>query len=309
MQTENNNIKLNLFLPKKQLLKDKIIITKHDSVTRSTIDPIIIATNKNNSVHESINSFSLTHWQPIIYNELKRENFTTAITLIPKSKESTTKHYFKGNYEWLLIVLMFLLIILTWVKISYKNAIEQTFVSTINQQSARKLIAEKSNLLQKASLFLSVIYVFTTSIFTFEIIVFYNLNLLNFFGFKLFFVCSICVTLFFLSKNLFYWLSGILFNSEGRIIEFLSNGNIFYRSAGIIILPIVFAIPYVTNYIAQTLIYIGIFVFVVSFILRIVRGFILSFQNKLSLFYSFLYFCTLEILPFLYVYYYIKLLW
>lgn len=309
MQTENYNINYKLFLPKKHFLKDELIITKHDSVTRSTIDPTIIATNNNNSIYESINSFYLYHWQPIINNELKRENFTTATTLTPKIELSTTNHFFKGNYEWLLIILILLLIILTWVKISYKNAIEQTFISTINQQSARKLIAEKSNLLQKASLFLSVIYVFTTSIFFFEILNYYNFNILSFTGFKLFFICLVSVALFFVFKNLLYWLSGVLFYSEGHILEFLSNGNIFYRTVGIVILPIVFGIPYVSNYIAQTLIYIGIFVFVISFILRVIRGFILSFQNKLSLFYSFLYFCALEILPFLYVYYYVKNLW
>ncbi len=309
MQTENYYTNFKLFLPKKNLLKDKIIITKHDSVTRSIIDPKIIATNCNNSINESNNNFYLNHWQPIISNELKRENFITATTLRPKTELQKTKYFFKGNYEWLLITLLLILIILTWVKISYKNAIEQTFISTINQQSARKLISEKSNLIQKASTFLSVTYVFTTSIFIFELLNYYNFNVFAINGFNLFFICLISVALFFVFKNLLYWLSGVLFYSEVHIQEFLSNGNIFYRTIGVIILPIVFGIPYVSNYVAQTLIYIGISVFALSFILRIIRGFILSFQNKLSLFYSFLYFCVLEILPFLYVYYYVKILW
>ncbi len=303
MQTENYNINL------KHLLKDGVIITKHDSVTRSTIDPTIIATSPNNCISQSINYFYFNHWQPIINNELSRENFKSATIIIPKKEINTSIYYFKGSYDWLLIIFLLLLLLLTWVKISYNKVLGQTFASIINQQSARKLIAEKSNLLQKTSIFLTVIYLFTTGIFTFEVINYYNLNFLNLFGFKLFFVCLICIVIFFLIKNLLYWLSGILFDSESYILEFLNHGNIFYRSAGIIILPIIFAIPYVSNYIAQTLIYIGIFMFVISFILRIVRGFLLSFQNKLSLFYSFLYFCALEILPFLYVYYYIKKMW
>jgi len=296
----------NFFLQNNHFFKNESIITKHDSTTRSVIDPAIIVTSPNNSISQSIMQFNINHCQPIINVELNRGNYRAVKTLTPKSDFNTSKNYFKGNYDWLLITLILLIIVLTWVKISYNKAINQTFASTINQQSARKLIAEKSNLLQKASVFLIVIYIFTSAIFIFEIINFYNINLINFSGFKLFLICLIGFAVFFITKNILYWLSGVLFNTEKYIADFRSNCNIFLRSAGIIILPIVFAIPYVTNYIAQILIYIGFLMFAISFILRIFRGFILSFQNKLSLFYSFLYFCTLEILPLIYVYYYIK---
>ena len=85
------------------------------------------------------------------------------------------------------------------------------------------------------------------------------------------------------------------------IIEFLSNNNIYYRTAGVLLLPIIISIPYVPDNIAEILLYCGIAVFCSSFILRVIRGFVLSFKVKLSLFYSFLYFCVLEILPILYV--------
>ena len=280
------------------------LITRRDSVTKSIIDPFIIATKNDLTVNESNQSFFNNHWLPIIKSEKQRENYQTVKTLSLNKEIKPAKYYFEGSYDWLIFFIVFLVALLAWIRIYYGKVIIRTFESTINQQSARKLIDEKSNLLQKASAFLTMLYVLSTGLFIFELITYFHFRIFEFKGFTLFAFCTILVFFFFIIKSFFYWFTGILVKSEKESFEFISNGNLFYKSIGIILLPIVSAIPYVPDYVAEILLYSGIAAFITSFIMRVIRGFVVSFRFKLSLFYSFLYFCALEILPVLYVYHF-----
>jgi hypothetical protein len=293
-------------LPKNHIIVYDTLITRSDSVTRSVIDPFLIAAKNDLTVNESNQKFFNFHLLPIINSEKQRENYHTVKTLSSNKETKPSKYYFEGGSDWLIFFIVFLVVLLVWIRIYYGKVIIRTFESTINQQSARKLIDERSNLLQKATFFLTLLYILSSGLFIFELISFFHLKIFDFKGFALLSLCTITLFLFFIIKSFFYWFTGILVKSEKESYEFISNGNIFYKSTGIILLPIVSAIPYVPDNIAQILLYSGIAVFIASFIMRVIRGFVISFQFKLSFFYSFLYFCALEILPVIYVYHFIK---
>lgn len=289
------------------VLTDTVII-HHHSVTRPVIDPFLIATTTNSQVNKGNQLFLKTYCKPITNKEKQQENYQAVKIINPQKEITSSKYYFERNYDWLIGVIVLLVLLVVWVKIFYGNVIVRIFKSTINQQLARKLIDEKSNLLQKANTFLTILYIIGSGLFLFELISFYHFKIFNLQGFTLFVICTVFVFLFFVIKYFLYWFTGVLVNSEKEVIEFLSNGNIFYRSVGIILLPVVFSIPYIPDKVAVILLYCGITVFALSFILRVIRGFIVSFQFKLSLYYSFLYFCAIEILPIMYIYYFITIL-
>lgn len=284
--------------------KHKDFPVSHDSVTFSVVDPFIIGSEKQLQVKEYNNSFYNTHWEKIKINENRKIDFFTVKTILPEKVaiNNSDKHYFEGKFDWIIGIIVFLVLLVAILRLFYGKILNQTFKSTVNIQSARKLISEKSNLIQKASFILILIYLTGTSLFIFECFNFYKLTIFDFSGLILFSVCFICVLFFYILKALLYWITGVFIKSESEIIETLSNYNIFYRTLGIILLPIIIAIPYVPEYTPEILIYCGVALFFVSFILRIVRGFVISFKVKLSLFYSFLYFCVLEILPLLYLF-------
>lgn len=293
-------------MPINQVIIFDTLITRRDSVTHSVIDPFIIASKKDLTVNESNLSFLNNHWLPIINSEKQRENYQTVKVLSTKKVIKPSKYYFEGSYDWLILLIVFLALLLAWIRIYYNKVIIRTFESTINQQSARKLIDEKSNILQKASAFLTGLYTLSSGLFIFEFLNFFHFNIFDIKGFKLFIFCILSVFIFYIIKSFFYWITGVLVKSERESQEFISNGNIFYKSIGIILLPLVSTIPYVPDYVAEILLYSGVALFIVSFIMRVIRGFVVSFRFRLSLFYSFLYFCALEILPVLYVYQFIR---
>jgi len=298
---ENKNIKLNKHFNHHKT-DDVVIVTRHDSTTRSVIDPTTISQNINNSISNSIINFDSIQLLPIYKNEQIRGNYENAKVLMTNKKTKESEYYFKGNYDWLLFIFVSLAVIITWVRVSYKKSINQTLESIINIQTTRKLLSEKSNLLQKASLFLTIIYLVSTSVFIFELINYYNIKLLQYEGYKLFIACLVSFLLFFVIKIFLYWLSGILFDNNRQMSDVINNTNIFYRSLGIVTLPFIISIPYVPQPFTKYFLYTVILLFCISFITRTIRCLIISFQNKLSLYYSFLYFCILEILPLLYLY-------
>ncbi len=293
-------------MPNHHIIVYDTLITRRDSVTKSIIDPFLIPTKNNLTVNESNQNFFNFHLLPIINSEKLRENYQTVKTLSSNKEIKSSKYYFEGGADWLIFFIVFLVVLLVWIRLYYGKVIVRTFESAINQQSARKLIDERSNLLQKATVFLTLLYVLSSGLFIFELISFFHFKIFELKDFILFFFCTVSVFLFFIIKSFFYWFTGILVKSEKESYEFISNGNIFYKSTGIILLPIVSAIPYVPDNVAQILLYSGIAVFIASFIMRVIRGFVVSFRFKLSLFYSFLYFCALEILPVIYVYHFIR---
>jgi hypothetical protein len=298
------NILKNITYPQ-SLLKntEDSLSVKRDSVTRSIIDPFLIA-NKKKSIHnESYVNFNNYHWQKIINQEAQRENYSTVKIITPQTKtvSNNKQYYFEGNSDWILAVGIILIVLIAWIRINYGKVLVQTFRSTVNQQSARKLISEKSSYLQKASMLLITLYILGSGLFLYECVNYYHIKLLDFESIYQFLICFASVLLFYFLKSLLYWISGFIIKSESEITNLLSNYNIFYRTVGILLLPIIISIPYVPDSIAGILLYCGVAVFCCSFIMRVIRGFVLSFKFKLSLFYSFLYFCVLEILPILYI--------
>ena len=296
------NQEKNIFTNKNNFLK-KDFPVKHDSVTKSIIDPFEVAVTNVKESKESNFCFYENHFEKMKIMDKKIDPLTVK-TIIPEKIDlkKTESHYFEGKFDWIIGIIILMIMMVAILRMYYGKILSQTFKSTVNIQSARKLIAEKSSLIQKASVILSIIYFFGTSLFLFECIIFYKISIFGLTGIKLFLACFISVLLFYFIKNLLYWISGVFVASENDILETLSNYNIFYRTLGIIILPIIFSIPYVPEYVPEILIYSGLGLFGFIFILRIIRGFVISFRIKLSLFYSFLYFCVLEILPMLYLF-------
>lgn len=299
-----NNQNVNNVLSDKKHFVKKEFPVKHDSVTCGVIDPFEVATRNIKETKEANYCFYKNYFDKVNVIENREMDLFTVKTITPESVfiNKSKTHRFEGKYDWIMGIVVFMIMLVAILRMYYGKILSQTFKSTINIQSARKLIAEKSSLIQKASVILSVIYFFAISLFLFECINFYKLSLFDLTGIKLYSICFISVLVFYFIKNLLYWFTGVFIDSESDVVELLSNFNIYYRILGIIILPIIFSIPYVPEYIPEILIYCGFAIIISVFIMRIIRGFVISFKVKLSLFYSFLYFCMLEILPMLYLF-------
>src|SRR5690606_8004196 len=99
-----------------------------------------------------------------------------------------------------------------------------------------------------------------------------------------------------------YRFTGFLFEARGEIREFLYNADNFKRVGGVILLPMVAVITFYPFHQDQIPVYAGVTVMSILYFLLVFRGFRILLTKQLSIFYLFLYFCTLEILPLVLLY-------
>jgi len=103
-------------------------------------------------------------------------------------------------------------------------------------------------------------------------------------------------------KGLLYRITGFVFETSFLTGEYLFNASMLSKVFAILLLPIISVIPFVNIWIVPNLIKLGVGMFIVLYIWQLFRGMKIFFQNTFSVFYMFLYFCALEILPLVILY-------
>lgn len=294
-----------------KIKKIKFFPVCSDSFSKPVIDPFLVDDSININQINTFSYFDKYYYQKYVFStkegEKKSFNITRILSPAENQSDNTSDVYFRGNYDWLAGVLLFLFILLAFIRVYYGKVLIQTFRSVFNLQASYKLFSEKSGLVQNASFLMTINYLLCTGLFLFELLDFFHISLrFDISGFGLFLLCTAFVSFFYAIRMSIYWFTATMVGAKTGILEVLSSFNIYFRAVSIIILPVITAIPYVPENISLILVYCGIAIFLTSFVLRLIRGFILSFKTKLSLFYSFLYFCMLEIIPVLYVFIYLK---
>lgn len=107
---------------------------------------------------------------------------------------------------------------------------------------------------------------------------------------------------FYLSKNLLYRLISALFLHKEYIKDYLNNTYIYNQFIGILLLPFIVSIPFIGFTGAKILIYTVCTLIVIILMLRYVNGIKILVRKGISIFYLFLYFCILEIIPYFIIY-------
>jgi hypothetical protein len=107
---------------------------------------------------------------------------------------------------------------------------------------------------------------------------------------------------FFLGKKLLYWIMGSLFIGTSDTRELMFNMDNSYRAEGIILFPIVGVITFEPFGNAVFAIAAGIFTLLFFYGILLKRAVSILLKKQVSIFYLFLYLCTLEFLPLLIIY-------
>ncbi|MCX7862448.1 MAG: DUF4271 domain-containing protein [Bacteroidales bacterium] len=267
-----------------------------DSLIYSTVKPYISDANViRNPIH-----VPLTLWSEQVFHKTQnyQENYPTSISLIHQCKSSQYNNLFVGN-DWLLGLILLSLVLLVYVKTTFANIFHNILISLTNFQLARQFINENNAMVQKTSLILYPLFVLNVAVFTFALAQYFQIQ---FFSHKLMdflFILAI-LTVFYTIKFLAYKLMGILIDKITETNVFMRHYGIFFKNLAIILTPLTAVAIYIKSDIAFYWLMIIFFIVVLFSILRIYRAFRLSLQMHYSLFYIFLYFCTVEIIPIIY---------
>jgi hypothetical protein len=115
-------------------------------------------------------------------------------------------------------------------------------------------------------------------------------------------ICLGIVIGYFIIKKILYSLSGIMTESRHEVQEYLFSITVFNRVLGLFLLPLTAIIAFVPLYDPQPLIFTGISVVLIFYLMSLKRGAKIFLRKHFSISYLILYLCTLEFLPLLLIY-------
>jgi hypothetical protein len=205
------------------------------------------------------------------------------------------------SYDWITFMLLVALALFASVRTKWNKYMVNLFQSTLNYSTALRMYQEKNNSHLYGAFQLDVIFYLIISVFAFQVLNYFRIDL-PYQNFLLFLFCLVSIIVFFLVKTTIYRFMGLLIEKKSETGEYLFNVNNFKRVAGLILLPLVAVIafyPYGKENIPVTT---GMYIVLLLYSLLVFRGFMILLRKQFSIFYLFLYFCTLEFLPLVLLY-------
>ncbi len=203
--------------------------------------------------------------------------------------------------DWLTIVLFGAIVLFATIRYSYIKYIKHLFTSLVNYPTSVRLLQDSNYPASHAAYRLDVIFYLTFSIFVYQVF-----NHLEWAGanYKILFFAWVAagVLLYFIGKKLLFQIAGLLFETQSETSEFLFNVNNFNRSLGLVLLPMVILIAFSPLQNTGFLIFAGTALVLAYYLLLLQRGIFILLRKQFSIYYLFLYLCTLEFLPLLLIY-------
>lgn len=231
--------------------------------------------------------------------ELVYGRFSAKVQLVNPARVGEAKPRETQNLGFVSFVVLTIGIILfiTSLKFQFKNALSiiQSFISI---REARKSYQNRSLSFKRFALFSTIFYVLTFTVFSILIAQRFAGNFVREFGILLsYFVFFLAILSLFFAK-VFSWnvLGNISRNSE-LFSELKYNHLIFYTSFALAIFPLLVVASYADAVVSKVFIYLSIYLVIILLVQYIVRSLRLFLSYRVSFFFWFLYFCTLEMLP------------
>jgi hypothetical protein len=203
------------------------------------------------------------------------------------------------NYDYGVAGILFLSFVLyVWLFVTNRKRLNQVIKSFYINRYANQLAREEMALGNRVSIFLSVMFVFTLTIFFGEVIKYYGFITTS--GSITFFLSiGLCIVIAYGIKLVCIKLLGFIFETPKVASDYILTLFLFANTCALFMLPVSVCVTFVKQVSPLVFIYTGFGILILFLVIRLIRGLIIGFNNpRASKFYLFLYLCTLEILPF-----------
>ena len=208
----------------------------------------------------------------------------------------------RTNPDWLIGLLVLMFLLFATVKLIFNKYLSQLVQSTINYSTFSRLFRERYFNLFHASFRLDVIFNMTLALFAYQFLSLYKINLGYSKSYYVYLACLVIVIGYFTAKRILYYLIGILTESKPEIQEYLFSITVFNRVLGLFLLPISATIAFIPLSQVEPLLFAGLGIIIISYILSLLRGAKIFLKKQFSISYLILYLWTLELLPLLLIY-------
>jgi hypothetical protein len=226
-----------------------------------------------------------------VFIEKNKVDISTVKTIL---FEPNSNHRAYLNWSLLLGLISISLILVT--KTNYRKFMDQVVNAIINFQLAEKTLREKNILARRAYFMLNLNYILMFALFILLVLVSVEFHLPHKYYLDYMIIFSGLSILILIRLGIIY-LNGFLFQMMPATLEYIHNVFLINKNLGIIFLPVLISSIYTPPQISKILLTAGFILLFMATLLKIVRGFQIIIKNRVLLFYSILYLCTLELLP------------
>jgi len=240
-----------------------------------------------------------------VFRQTGESGMTPVAGLVIREKKPVV-HSALESSDWILGILIISLVLFAWIRVFFNKYLIPTFTGLFNYQQGNRLFRENNLLYQRFSLGMNTLFFITGALFLYFIHDFFSFNIpfLKGPGGLLFLSGGLLVIFTF--RSLICRLTGFISNTRELFAEYSHTILMINKVLGIILLPVVFALPYIPDYLVPGFLYGGIGLFALSYLFRVYKGMQIFVLNRFSIFWMILYLCALEILLYLLIYTYFK---
>lgn len=197
--------------------------------------------------------------------------------------------------DWGSYVILICLVFFAGIQYNNYKRVQQLFKAFAVARFFNQLARESTLFKERSTFLLFSMYVVVLSFFLTRTYLFYTLNNNELNGFVLFIKVLLGLSLFYFFKIILFSLTGKLFKAAKESADYILNICVFGQVMGIVLLPFSIIMTYFPNGFILLLFFI---IFGISYFYRTFRGMIFIYSGlNVPVYYLFLYFCTLEILP------------
>ncbi len=206
-----------------------------------------------------------------------------------------------SNPDWLFLVLVIVLGVLTYLRVFYRKNFFQIIAACFNNNLTNQIVRDENLLMQRASVMLNVTFSIIAAAFIYLMSIQFEWSLDGMgTGFFRFIFLVFIVSAVFTLKFLVLRFCAYLFNLGREMSAYIFNVFIINNLLGLALIPIVALILFGHILSASSLIFIALGLAAVAYLYRIGRGILIATSyTGFSTFYLFLYLCALEIAPLL----------
>lgn len=290
-------------LPKKIIQKETEVLKIIQAVNIQK-EVVELQTNKttehsdNNSQRDTIDRFSfysrsenlLDKKPQTIWKEgYSKENDADNLLFLPKKTGNT-------EFNWALFVGFTSICLLLILKIYYQKFVSKVVNTMVNFQLEDNMLREKNIIVRRAFFIMNLNFIFVFSLFILLMARLYNISYSGSTFLDYLLILGI-VLIVMLTRLLVLYFVGFLFEWMPAISAHIHNSYLINKNLGLLLLPIVFSAIFATPEFSKVLIYIGLVLFLLASLFKLIRGFQIIIRNGILLFYAIVYLCTLELLP------------
>ena len=218
----------------------------------------------------------------------------------PRELELPSRPLNQTSDDWFTALFLGSVVVFSTVRHSFDKYLYNLFQSLISYNTSARMFQERNISVMKAAFKLDIISYTILGLFLFQVLQY--LSIIHTVSTFLLFLASLAgVTVFMLGKKLLYFTTGWITEKQSETSEFLYNFNNYLRVTGLVMLPIVAINAWSPDIPQHLAIAAGLTFVSILYLLLLWRGAIIFLKKQFSIFYLFLYLCTLEILPLLMV--------